>query len=147
MKRGNLAILVGIALVLAVLLVANRHVFLPGQDRQSAQAPAVPVPAQFPADFPIYPGAAYTGAEESVGQVNGRWYDRGWFETRDDPAKVIAWYDSHLPEAGYPPVTTLDRGYSKLYGFAAEKGAIQLEVFIEQDKPTDFSVDFYSPAR
>lgn len=149
MKRGNLAILLGIAVVLATILAANRHVFLPGQGPRAGQPPAVPLPPAFPADFPIYPGAAYQGAEEAQGQINGRSYDRGWFEIREDSQKVIAWYDGQLASAGYAPVATFDEGYSRRYGFAADKGVAQVEIFIERDKnkPTTFSVDFFAGSR
>lgn len=145
MNRRNLIVLICAALVVAVILVANRDVFLRAKP-QGPVASGVPLPAEFPQSFPLYPGARYLGAKELQGQVDGRWYDRGWFEVRDDGHKVIDWYDTQLSARGYAPVAKLDTPDGKRYGFATQSGTVEMEIFSGSDgkDPTTFSVDFFS---
>jgi hypothetical protein len=144
MKKQSIIISIGVLAALLVILFANRHVFLPTENRVAEPTKIVPLPSNFPKDFPIYPGATYLGADEDQGQINGRSWDRGWFETKDEGSKVIEWYDAHLTQAGYPPVNSNKDGTDKQYSFAAGKEIIQMEVFTETNKPTTFSVDFFT---
>ncbi len=147
MKNRNLIVAAGVALVLVILLLANIRIFQPGDAAKlvkTGEAKAVSLPAEFPKDFPVYPGAIYTGADDDQGQINGRMWNRGWFETRDAGPKVIEWYDAQLTQAGYSPLKTSKKGSDKQYSFATEKEIIQMEAFTETNKPTTFSVDFYA---
>ncbi len=140
-RNQNLGMLLGIAVVVLVIGVANRHVFIPPHE---AAAKPIPPPRTFPRDYPIYPGASYQGRDEEKEQVNGQWYDRAWFHIRESSDKVIAWYNAHLKSAGYKPVTTRNGSDSKRYGFGMAKKILQMEIFIAHHGPTDFSVDFPS---
>jgi hypothetical protein len=147
MKNRNLIVAAGVAVVLVALLLVNVRIFQPGEAAKATnteQTKAEPLPAVFPKDFPIYPGATYLGADNDQGQINGRSWDRGWFETRDEGPKVIEWYDAHLEQAGYPPVKSNKNGTDKQFSFAPGKEIIQMEVFTETNKPTTISVDFYT---
>ena len=148
MKNQRLLAVAGIVGVIVVIALAfgARQVFFSGDGdagESSGERKAAPLPAEWPKDFPVYPNATYLGADELQGQINARWFDRGWFETRDDPDQVIAWYDGQLTGAGYAPVTTLDTGYSKRYAFPAEKSVVEMEIYFDRSKPTAFSVDFF----
>ena len=141
MKTRNLAILLGIGLIVVVILFANRGVFLPTGASSTPQAKAIPLPQVFPRDFPIYPGAAYQGSDEDGELLNGRPFDRGWFETHDAAKKVMQWYDAQLASAGYKPVATQDKKGSRLYSFDGSKGIISMEIFDEN--VTSYSVEYY----
>lgn len=140
--RANAATVAGFAAIVAVLLFANRRVFLPASP--ASLGAALPLPASFPAKFPLYPGATYLGPEFSVGKVEGRWFDHAWFKTASEAAKVSAWYDAHLAQSGFVPVLVMDKPNSRRYTFGADKNIIELEIFAEAKKPTSFSVDFFS---
>lgn len=139
----------GAAIVLAVLVFANRHVFIPGHfNVYSASAPkGYPLPKTWPRRFPIFPHAAYLGRDMQQGEVSGEWYDRAWFETRTDATHVIEWYSSHLDKTRFIPVSTDKNHSSATYTFASGRRVVDMEIFIARGAPTDFSVDFLPPRR
>ncbi len=141
MKR-NLIVLLAVAALGLVILIPNLHIFLPDAANQAAASTPVPLPADFPKDFPIYPGALYQGADEAVADVGTQSYNRGWFEIRTPAQTVIDWYTAHLAGAGYAPVATRDQPGTKHFSFAPAKPVLALEIFPETNKPTTFSVDF-----
>jgi len=142
-NRHELVPVLAIVVLLAVLVVANRHVFIPphGGAARAAES-GVPLPKTWPKTYPMYPKAAYLGRDTAQGQVNGHWYYKAWFETQDDSTAVIDWYNRHLSAAGYKPIATTNTGYSEKYAFASGKRAVDMEIFIAHSHPTDISVDF-----
>jgi hypothetical protein len=145
LNRRDLFPVLGILLLLAILVVANRHVFIPPKGTAAASADNVPLPKSWPTTYPRYPHAGYLGSDTQQGQVNGQWYDKAWFETGTDARTVIAWYDARLAAAGYKPIATTETGYSKKYAFAAGKRVVDMEIFIATGHPTDIAVDFLPP--
>ena len=144
MNVRQLAIPFGVVILLATLVVANRHVFFGTTSATTTPGRALPLSPRFPANFPIYPGAAYLGDHEAAGNVRGRWYDRGWFAVRDDGRTVMQWYRAQLERHGYPPQETSEARTGRRYTFGADKDAFQIEIFVNRDEPTLIAVDFYS---
>jgi hypothetical protein len=142
-KRQDFFPVLALLILLAILVVANRHVFIP--PRGGLAESGVPLPKTWPKTYPIYPGADYLGRDTAQGQVNGRWYDKAWFETQDDSTKVINWYNRRLAAAGYGPISTDNTGYSEKYAFASGKRAVDMEIFFAHNHPTDVSVGFLPP--
>jgi hypothetical protein len=144
-RKQDVGALFCLVTLLAVTIVANRHLFFPRvQASQMPRTLAASPPVQFPPDFPIYPRAVYVGTEAG-GQTNGRSYDRGWFAVREDGNRVAVWYADQLVQTGYSPVLTSETPRVRQYSFAADKNVVRVEIFVETDRPTTFSVDFYSP--
>jgi hypothetical protein len=144
-KKHDLGALLFVAGALLTVIVANRHLFLrPAQASQAPQTVTIIPPPQFPADFPIYPGTVYVGTEAG-GLANGRSYDRGWFAVREDGNRLAVWYADRLVQSGYSPVLTSETPRVRQYGFAVDKDVFRMEIFVETERPTTFSVDFYSP--
>jgi len=69
------------------------------------------IPADFPKDFPIYPGAKVegniSGAENKAGK--GFWLI---LSTTDDAAKVAAFYEANLSKSGWEIGSTMNIGSS-----------------------------------
>lgn len=145
MTTKNIVTTICLAVLVVVLGIANRHVFIPTRGEAIGVHRLIPLPKTWPGSYPIYPTADYLGRDAQQGQVGGRWYDRAWFESHADAKAIIRWYDSRLPAAGYKPIATRNTGYSKQYGFAVGKRVVDMEIFINSNKPTDISVDFLPP--
>ncbi|HEV2414372.1 MAG TPA: hypothetical protein VGX27_06155 [Candidatus Dormibacteraeota bacterium] len=97
-----------VVLALAGLLIAAGCSQVPGFSGTSPSASgsppvqlddAVPTPAAFPADVPVYPRARLTAAAafNSAGEVT---YGMEW-QTTDDPAKVQAYYQRQLNQGDW----------------------------------------------
>jgi len=69
------------------------------------------IPADFPKDFPMYPGAKVegniSGAENKAGK--GFWII---LSTTDEAAKVTAFYEANLPKSGWEIGSTMNIGTS-----------------------------------
>lgn len=135
-----------IGVAVATMLLANRHVFLTSQAAKRPSTP-VPLPAALPADFPIYPGAAHLGIEEGQGQVNGRWYDRSWFASRQDGRIVADWYRAALSREGFVPTNSTESPQDEQYAFAGNRGVVRLAIFLSPGRPTSFLIDFLPTSR
>lgn len=77
------------------------------------------IPANFPKDFPVYPGAKVTGSFSANGDDSSKGTSVVW-TTGDDPAKVGTFYKSELVKAGYTIVTEYSQADSTSLTF--EKG-------------------------
>src|SRR5947209_2445146 len=130
LKRWSPALVVIIATTVIAVIIATcsavRSSSGGGKSGGSSSSAAVPLPVDFPKDFPLYPCAKYLGRDQLVGQVDGRWYDRGWFETHDSGPAVLDWYNAHLSGAGYNPVTNVQSPGETRIGFASDKSAVEM---------------------
>lgn len=144
MKVRQLAIPFGVVILLATILIANRHIFLATTSSTTTPSRAMPLPPRFPSNFPVYPGAVYLGAHEAVGQARGRSYDRGWFAVLEEGRTVVRWYRAQLPQHGYAPIDENEARTGGRFNFGGDKEVFQMEIFVSRDAPTIISVDFYS---
>lgn len=82
------------------------------------------LPADFPKDFPVYPGAKVTGSFSTAGtgsESSSKGVSVVW-ETADDAAKVGAYFKAELPKAGYTVTTDYSAADSTTLTF--EKGPV-----------------------
>ncbi len=73
------------------------------------------LPAGFPSDFPIYPGAKLTGSWTAKGE-KGEGISLVW-ETTDDVLKVSDYYKTQLASLGWKVTTTFDSSSSSTFSF------------------------------
>lgn len=89
------------------------------------------MPAGFPADFPIYPGATVqgniSGAENNAGK--GFWII---LSSTDEAAKVTSYYETNLPKAGWTVGSTMNIGSSSTW--EVTKGTMAGSVIIGADE-------------
>jgi len=91
------------------------------------------IPADFPKDFPIYPGAKVegniSGAENKAGK--GFWLI---LSTTDDAAKVTAFYESNFSKSGWTVGSTMNIGTSATW--EVSKGDIAGSLIVGSDDKT-----------
>lgn len=145
MKYQNLGPWLAVMVLATTLIFANRHVFLVAPTPRDGANPE-PLPAGLRSDFPIYPAAVHLGVVGGYGEVNGRWYDRSWFASRDDGRTVVEWYRAVLVRQGFTPTGTSQSAGDEQYAFAGDKGVIRLAIFVATDRPTSFLIDFFPTA-
>ena len=147
-RKQELVAFFGLVLVLLTLLVANRHVLLPVSFRPHL-AQSAGVPAHFPAEFPLHPAAVYITTIEAQGQTDGRIYDRAWFAAREGGLEVSGWYRQQLRRdydltSSNPSPPRQDLFVLKPQ---ADARVLEMEIFIEPERPTIFFVDFFPTPR
>ncbi len=100
-----------------------------------------PAPTDFPSDFPLYPNAHFVRSQPRAGQVNGRWFDRLWFETGDAGQTVNAWYKQRLVQ-DYKPVMTMSMGDSQRFQLDPNQRVLTTEIYNDAHQATIFSIDY-----
>jgi ATP-binding cassette subfamily B protein/subfamily B ATP-binding cassette protein MsbA len=105
------------------------------------QLNAPPPPPDLPSDFPAYPHARYVGPQQLAGEINGHRFDRLWYETDDGGPEVLAWFRQNLTSA-YKPLATINTGYGERYQLDPNRRVVAAEVFVDQQRPTVFSLDY-----
>jgi ATP-binding cassette subfamily B protein len=98
-------------------------------------------PPDMPSDFARYPNARYDGPQQLAGEINGRRFDRLWFETNDSGSAVIDWFRQHL-SGDYQPLATINTGYGERYQLPPTRRVVAVEVFVDPHAPTVFSIDY-----
>jgi hypothetical protein len=73
------------------------------------------LPADFPGDFPLYPGAK-TVSTWSANSAESKGVSVMW-ETSDSADKVAIYFKTELPKAGYKLTSTFEQAESKAYSF------------------------------
>jgi hypothetical protein len=145
LRRRDLLALGAVALILATLVVANRHVLARPPDVRPYEARLDGLTPQFPAEFPLYPSARFVNVTEAQGQVNGRIYDRAWFAAPARGSDVVDWFRQRLSREY--TVTTFGEGPGQTGRFALKDRlklrAIRLEVFGAEERPTLLFVDYF----
>lgn len=91
------------------------------------------IPAGFPKDFPLYPGATVEGNVSGVENQAGKgfWLILG---TKDDAAKVTAFYTANLPKNGWTVSSTMNLGPSSTWEIT--KGDTSGSVIVGSDEKT-----------
>lgn len=91
------------------------------------------IPADFPKDFPIYPGAKIegniSGAENQAGK--GFWLI---LSTTDEAAKVASFYEANFTKSGWTVGSTMNIGTSATW--EVTKGSISGSVIVGSDDKT-----------
>jgi ATP-binding cassette, subfamily B, bacterial len=105
------------------------------------QLNAPPPPPDLPSDFPAYPHARYVGPQQLAGEINGHRFDRLWYETEDRGPDVVAWFRQNLTSV-YTPLATINTGYGERYQLDPNRRVVAAEVFVDQQRPTVFSLDY-----
>lgn len=77
------------------------------------------LPANFPAGFPIYPGAKVTSSWTAKGE-NGDGISAIW-ETAADPGQVAEYYKTELNKAGWQMSSSYEQNGSYNYSFSKDK--------------------------
>lgn len=92
------------------------------------------IPAGFPKDFPLYPGAKIegniSGAENKAGK--GYWL---MLSTTDAGDKTSSWYEENLPKNGWTVLNTMTIGPSSTW--QVEKGDLEGNVIVGANEEKD----------
>lgn len=91
------------------------------------------IPADFPKDVPIYPGAKPGGTMSGSDKQNGKGY---WLvlSTTDDKAKVSAYYAKNLPANGWTADQTVDMGELSIIKATKDTTVTTITVTTDKDK-------------
>lgn len=90
------------------------------------------LPADFPTDVPVYPGAKVQGSVASAGQDNTGHY--AGLETTDALDDVIAWYKKEVKSAGWTIVTDATVNGSLILSATKDSRGLSVTVTKEGDK-------------
>ena len=145
----SLVAALGLVVVLATILLANRHVLARPATGRPPDPRLAGLTAEFPTDLPLYPQARFVGLTEAQGQIEGRIYDRAWFAVPASGPDVSDWYRRQL-RRDYT-AATLEDGPNLTGRFTRKKEAASRAIYLEVsgtlERPTMFFVDFYPTER